>query len=113
MLPEVLIPDLPAWMKKRSNIAGDWIDASQIRSLVQVTVVAGERKIRLDTHFTVLTWYDVLDVKAKEWVVNLPEMTVFTTAAGTLTHEATKIAVHRDLGCHAIGVPERRARALV
>lgn len=55
-------PAVAARVKESGDLAGQRVDSGQVRTLVQVTPMTGQRKIRENIETTMLFRNDVLDV---------------------------------------------------
>ena len=91
-------PRKGARIEEGLDCGGFRIDAGQVRALVQVAVVARERRIRFDRRSPVLPRQDVFDMKAEERVVVLVNVAVFTTPAGEFQYELSPSGVHPGCG---------------
>src|SRR5262245_44659197 len=89
-------PLLPAGIKEEYDLACSWIDARQIRTLVQVAAVAGESQIRRFVAAVMLPGYDVLDVESPERRPLHWQAAILAAPSCPFAHQATKLRIHHD-----------------
>ena len=82
-------------MEERDKLSAHRIDARQIRSLVGVTAVKGQRKIGRVIRPVVLLGDNVFDVMRKAGRF-LAQPTVFTAAPGTLADTISRTGIHHE-----------------
>jgi hypothetical protein len=79
-------PVMPSRMKEFRNRARFWIDASQVRSFMQITIDAGQCQVIEVVASAMNSWDDVFDVKHRERRIVLVEVAILTSVAGAFAY---------------------------
>jgi hypothetical protein len=87
-------PGLTPGIEPARDFSGFGIDAGQIRSLVLVVVVAGQRQVVRIVAATVLLGNDMLDVQAVERLVVLMNQAVFATVVCPVPDQVARPCIH-------------------
>jgi hypothetical protein len=82
---EVPSPEVMARVKQRDGFSGRRIDSRQIRTLSEITPVAGQRQVARLVGSTMLSGNDVFHVVSDDTVF-LTEQTVLTAVSSALPH---------------------------
>jgi hypothetical protein len=93
---EMSTPTVAPRVKQPDNFVRVGIATGEVRALVQVALVAGERKVFKGIRATVLARIDVLDVKRVRVVVFLPETAILTAIPGALPHLLAESRAHHE-----------------
>jgi hypothetical protein len=59
---KVIGPKVAAWMKQESNLTRNWVDPRQIRPLMKIATMTGQRQIARVVGPAMLFRYDVFDM---------------------------------------------------
>ena len=94
ILYEVLGPLLLSRMEELHHLSGLGNNGRQIRTLVEIAVIASQCQIAVVIATPVLSGDDVFGVKTQERQVILMQTAVFATVAGTLTNKFPGSLVH-------------------
>ncbi len=78
-------PLVPPRIEETSEFLGNRIDASQVRPLMQVILMAGKSQIAWGIRTAMLLSNDVFDVKGKEGIVLFVNPAVFAALSRTLS----------------------------
>jgi len=91
---EVLGPLVTSGVKERDNLTADWIHACEIRALLEIAAVAGQRKIVDVVTPAVLLGNDMLDVVG-ELAMLLAQQAILATVVRSPSNEVLHASVHR------------------
>lgn len=83
-------------MKERYEFAAVWIEAGDIRSLVQVAESARQSQITGFGRTTMLARDDVFDMKANKPRGGLWQPAILANIAGAATDKGSKRGLHQD-----------------
>ncbi len=90
----MLSPPVTSRAKEGDNLTTEWIYACEVRALLEIAAVAGQRKIVNVVTPAVLPGDDMLDVVC-ELAMFLAQLAVFATVAGSPPNEVLHASVHR------------------
>ncbi len=91
---EVLGPPVTSGVKEEDNLTTSWIHACEIRALLEIAAVAGQRKIVDGVTPAVLPGDDMLDVVC-ELAMLLAKQAVLATVARSPLNQVLHASVHR------------------
>jgi len=83
--PEVLVPGIGTGVEETCQLTGCGIYTREVRPLVTITEMTGEREVRLVVAPVMLLCYDVLDVKCDD-IVLLMDATILAAVSRTVAH---------------------------
>ncbi len=90
----MIFPLLRARVKQGDEAAGFGVDTCEVRSLMKVAVVAGERQIREVVAAAMLPSYDVFDVECGERRGGLRQTAIFAMVSSPLANAASDVCVN-------------------
>ena len=91
---KVLSPAVTSGVKEGNNLTTDWIHACEIRALLEIAAVAGQRKIVNVVPPAVLPGDDMLDVVCKLAML-LAQQAILATVIRSPPNEVLHAGVHR------------------
>lgn len=89
-------PFVPPRVKEPGKFLGDWVNAGQVRPLVQVVLVAGKGQIAWGIRTAVLTSDNVFDLEWEERIILLMEPAVFAASPGALPDQFPRRCIHHE-----------------
>lgn len=91
----MIVPKLSAWIEERNDLLGCRIDAGQVRSLVQVTTITGQREIRRIVGAPVLPGNDVFDLQCQRRMP-LCQPTILASVLSSKPDRIAERGIHRQ-----------------
>ena len=91
---EMLVPELPAWVEQRDDLACFRVDAGEVSSLVGVASFAGQSKIGRIVVSTMFARNDVFHLEPRKRKVFLRKATVLAAIAGPVANGFADGGVH-------------------